>query len=214
MTMTHPNSATARDYRKWALFAVMGVVTLMVLSIDERFLIDRTDEEWRHIAPFQWWLLAHGLAGFTALAIGPFQFSSSLRRKHVKLHRVLGRIYIGAICVAAPLAIYIGNNWDDNRASAIEGWAQAGGWMLCAVLALVFAMKRNLVRHRQWVARSYAFTFIFILARAPHIFSWHWKDEIDFVTYRWFLVFGALIVPDLILQGEELFRRRVAVRPG
>jgi len=131
MTMTQSGSPTARDYRKWVLFVVMGVVTLMVLSIDERFLVDRTDEEWQHIAPFQWWLLAHGLAGFMALAIGPFQFSERLRRKHTALHRVLGRIYIGAICVAAPLAIYIGNNWDDDRASAIEGWAQAGGWMLC-----------------------------------------------------------------------------------
>ena len=58
------------------------------------------------------------------------------------------------------------------------------------------------------MARSYVFTFVFIMARAPHIFSWHWKTEIDFVTYRWFLVFGALIVPDLILQADELFRRR------
>ena len=57
------------------------------------------------------------------------------------------------------------------------------------------------------MARSYGFTFVFIMARAPHIFSWHWKTEIDFVTYRWFLVFGALIVPDLILQADELFRR-------
>jgi len=30
------------------------------------------------------------------------------------------------------------------------------------------------------------------------------------VTYRWFLVFAALIVPDLILQWDELFRHRKA----
>jgi uncharacterized membrane protein len=212
MTMMQPRPATIRDYRKWVLFAIMGTVTLMVFSTDERFLIDRADAEWRHIAPFQWWLLPHGLAGFTALAIGPFQFSDRLRRRHLRLHRILGRIYIGAICFAAPLAIYIGNNWDDTRASVVEGWAQAGGWMLCAVLALVFAIKRNIVRHRQWVARSYGFTFIFILARVPDVFSWHWKDGVEFATYRWFLVFGALIIPDLILQADELFRRRA--RPG
>lgn len=208
MTMIQSSTAAVRDYRKWALFAVMGVLTAMVFGIDERFLIDPDDEEWIHIAPFRWWLLPHGLAGAAALAIGPFQFSDRLRRVHAKLHRVLGRIYIGAICIAAPLSIYIGNNWDDSPASRIEGWAQGGGWLLCAVLAFVFAVKRNIVRHRQWVARSYAFTFIFILARAPHILSWHWKDSADAATYRWFLVAGALIVPDLILQGDELFRRR------
>ena len=210
MTMTHPVPAPTRINAKWALFAVMALLTLGVMWTDERFLVDSADEEWAHIAPFKWWLLLHGLAGFAALFIGPLQFSERLRRTHTKLHRVLGRIYIGAICIAAPMAIYIGDHWEENIHSAIEGWAQAGGWMLCAVLAFVFAMKRNIPRHRQWVARSYGFTFVFIMARAPHIVSWHWKTNEDFVTYRWFLVFAALIVPDLILQWDDLTRQRKA----
>jgi len=208
MTMTYPVPAPTRINAKWALFAVMALLTLGVMWTDERFLVDSADEEWAHIAPFRWWLLIHGVAGFAALFIGPLQFSERLRRTHTKLHRVLGRVYIGAICIAAPMAIYIGDHWEDNIHSAIEGWAQAGGWMLCAVLAFVFAMKRNIPRHRQWVARSYGFTFVFIMARAPHILSWHWKTNEDFVTYRWFLVFAALIVPDLILQWDELTKRR------
>lgn len=210
MTMTHPVPEPARINGKWALFAVMALLTLGVMWTDERFLIDSKDEEWAHIAPFKWLLLIHGLSGFAALFIGPLQFSERLRRTHTKLHRVLGRIYIGAICIAAPMAVYIGDHWEENIHSAIEGWAQAGGWMLCAVLAFVFAMKRNIPRHRQWVARSYGFTFVFIMARAPHIVSWHWKTNEDFVTYRWFLVFAALIVPDLILQWDELLRQRKA----
>jgi uncharacterized membrane protein len=212
MTMVQPapvdTPAIPRSYAKWAVFAVWALLILGVMWTDERFLIDSKDEEWPHIAPFKWWLLVHGLAGLAALLIGPLQFSERIRRTHVKLHRVLGRVYIGAICIAAPMAIYIGDNWDDNRQSAIEGWAQAGGWLICAVLAFVFAMKRNIPRHRQWVARSYGFTFVFIMARAPHLWGWHWKTEADFVTYRWFLVFAALIVPDLILQWDELTKRR------
>ena len=213
MTIIQPRPAAPRNLRKWALFTVMGLLTLGVIHTDEHFLIDKTDEEWTHIAPFQWWLLIHGLAGFTALAIGPFQFSERLRRGNRKLHRVLGRIYIGAICIAAPFAIYIGSHFNpDNALSNHEDWAQAGGWMLCAVLAVIFAIKRNFVLHRQWVARSYGFTFVFIVARVPDIVGWHWKTEADFVTYRWFLVFAALIVPDLILQADELVRRRVGRR--
>lgn len=207
-------TATQRNHAKWTLFGVMSLLILGVIWTDERFLIDPKDEEWAHIAPFQWWLLLHGLAGFTALLIGPLQFSDRLRRQHLKLHRVLGRVYIGSICIAAPMAIYIGN-WETSALSNHEDWAQAGGWLLCALLALVFAVKRNIPRHRQWVARSYGFTFVFIMARAPHLWGWHWKAEEDFVTYRWFLVFAALIVPDLILQWDELFRRRGAkLRPA
>ena len=103
MTLIQPRVMAAPNYRKWALFALMGLLTLGVISIDERFLIDKTDEEWAHIAPFQWWLLPHGIAGFVALTIGPFQFSQRLRRNHLALHRLMGRIYIAAVCIAVPL---------------------------------------------------------------------------------------------------------------
>jgi uncharacterized membrane protein len=212
MSVAQLQSEFPRNYAKWSLFAVMGLLTLGVMWTDERFLVDATDAEWQHIEPFKWWLLVHGLFGATALFIGPFQFSERLRRGNAKLHRTLGKIYIGAIFIAAPVAIYIGYVNGDSPASAIEGWAQAGGWFLCAVLAYVFAVKRNIPRHRQWVARSYGFTFVFILARALHLIGFHWPSEDTFVTFRWFLVFGALIVPDLILQWDELFKQRGARR--
>jgi uncharacterized membrane protein len=208
MTVADLKAELPRNYAKWALFAVMALLILGVMWTDERFLFDSKDDEWAHIEPFKWLLLVHGLAGATALFIGPFQFSERLRRGNAKLHRTMGKIYIGAIVIAAPVAIYIGNNHEPSFASAVEGWAQAGGWFLCAVLAYVFAVKRNIPRHRQWVARSYGFTFVFIMARAPHLVGWHWPSEEAFVTYRWFLVFGALIVPDLILQWDELTRRK------
>ena len=210
MTATDLRAEPPRNYAKWTLFAVMALLILGVMWTDERFLVDSKDEEWAHIAPFKWLLLVHGLAGAAALFIGPFQFSERLRRGNPKLHRTLGKIYIGAIVVAAPVAIVIGRVSDGVwlNASGIEGWAQAGGWFLCAVLAYVFAVKRNIPRHRQWVARSYGFTFVFIMARALHIVGWHWPSEEAFVTYRWFLDFGALIVPDLILQWDELTRRK------
>jgi uncharacterized membrane protein len=210
MTATDLRAELPRNYAKWTLFAVMAALILGVMWTDERFLVDPKDEEWAHIAPFKWLLLVHGLAGATALFIGPFQFSERLRRGNAKLHRTMGKIYIAAIVIAAPVAIYIGYLGGDSPASSTEGWAQAGGWFLCAVLAYVFAVKRNIPRHRQWVARSYGFTFVFIMARAPHLVGWHWPSEEAFVTYRWFLVFAALIVPDLILQWGELTRRRPA----
>jgi hypothetical protein len=135
-----------------------------------------------------------------------------LRRGNAKLHRTLGKIYIGAIVIAAPLAIIIGRISDGVwlNASGVEGWAQAGGWFLCAVLAYVFAVKRNIPRHRQWVARSYGSPSSSSRARALHIIGWHWPSEEAAVTYRWFLVSGALVVPDLILQWDELTRRKPA----
>jgi uncharacterized membrane protein len=213
MTMVQPGSQMAGNYRKWALFAVLGLLVLGVIWADEGFFVHSADPEWAHIQPFKWWLMAHAACGFTALVLGPIQFSERFRRRHLALHRVLGRVYIGAILLAAPLAIYVGH-LGDHGLSQIENWAQAGGWFLTAVLAFVFAVKRNIPRHRQWVARSYAFTFVFIVVRVPDIVGYQWPNDDLFVTFRWYAVVAALIVPDLILQWDELFGRRAARRAG
>jgi uncharacterized membrane protein len=52
-------------------------------------------------------LLPHGIAGACALLLGPFQFSNRLRLRFRKFHRVLGRIYVAGVFVAAPLGVYI-----------------------------------------------------------------------------------------------------------
>ena len=119
---------------------------------------------------------------------------------------LLGKIYLSAIVIASLLSIYITLNFEP-RPFLVEIWAQGGGWFLCAVLAYVYAVKRNIPLHRQWVARSYGFTFIFIMARVPDAFHVHWKDETDFVSYLSMLVFLALIVPDLIMQSGDLLKR-------
>ena len=96
-----------RNYAKWALFATMAVLAIAAIEADERFLINSADPEWKHIANFKWWLLPHALAGVTALLLGPFQFSERVRRGNPALHRLMGRIYIGAIVIASLLSIYI-----------------------------------------------------------------------------------------------------------
>lgn len=211
-TVFDAQSALPRNYAKWILFAIMSLMAITAIGADERFLIDHADPEWKHIAPFQWWLLPHGLAGATALLLGPFQFSSRLRRANVALHRLMGRTYLGAIVIASLLSTYITLNYEPY-AFQYEIWAQGGGWLLCAALAFTFALKRNIPLHRQWVARSYGFTFIFIMARVPDAFHVHWANDVEFVNYLWMLVFVASVAPDLILQsGDLLYKRHKSAR--
>jgi hypothetical protein len=49
----------------------------------------------------KWLLLPHGIGGALALLIGPLQFSNRLRARHLRLHRILGRFYIGGVAIAA-----------------------------------------------------------------------------------------------------------------
>ncbi len=195
-----------RDYMKWAFFAAMAACVAWVAFIDERFLVLRSDPEWRHIARFRWWLLPHGLAGAAALLIGPLQFSESLRRRRPRLHRLTGRIYVGAIClVAAPIGLYMGISFEP-KAIRIEQMFQAGFWWLTTAVAFVSILNRQIERHKLWMMRSYGFCLVFILSRMPDAFI-KWNDQL-LADVLWSLVVAALVAPDLALTARDLFRRR------
>jgi hypothetical protein len=198
-----------RDYLKWAFFALMALCALLVIGVDERFLIAPADPEWQHIAPFKWLLLVHGICGAVALACGPFQFSDRMRRNHPEWHRWNGRFYIGAVTVASLLAGYIGTHFEP-RSIQIEQYFQAGGWFLCTAAALYFVLRRNFVSHKLWMMRSYGFCLVFLLARVPDAMpGFHWTDQL-LSDVLWSLVIAALVGPDLILAVRGAMRKRAA----
>ena len=204
------SGALGRDYAKWGFFALMAACTLAAIWADERFLIDPADGEWRHIQPFKWWLLAHGPFGALALVLGPTQFSDTLRRRRPALHRWIGRIYIGAIAVAASVALYIGPRFEPASIK-VEQYFQAGGWLLTTVMALVFILRRNIAAHKLWMMRSYGFCLVFVLSRVPDaVPGFHWNDQL-LANVLWGLVVAALIVPDLILAARDAWRRGPAL---
>src|SRR6516164_9375065 len=88
---------------KYLLFAVIGMMLAYVIPHDESFLVHPKDPLWQHYEPFKRWLLPHGIAGACALLLGPMQFSERLRERFRQLHRVVGRIYLAGVFVAAPV---------------------------------------------------------------------------------------------------------------
>lgn len=204
--MAGATARSERDYVKWAFFALMAACTLLVIFIDERFLVIWSDPEWRHIVRFKWWLLPHGLAGAAALLTGPLQFSDTLRRARPQLHRVTGRIYVGAIClIAAPIGMYIGANFEP-KAIHLEQSFQAGFWWLTTAVAFVCILNRQVERHKLWMMRSYGFCLVFVLSRVPDAFM-HWNDQL-LADVLWSLVVAALVAPDLALTARDLVRKR------
>jgi len=205
--MTIQAVKSRRDSAKWAFFALMALCTLLVIFVDERFLLLPRDPEWVHIQNFRWLLLVHGPLGAVALLLGPFQFSDTLRRQRPRLHRWTGRIYVGAIAVSAPIAGYIGTHFE-RKSILFEQYFQAGGWFLTTAVALICVLRRNIPAHRAWMMKSYAFCLVFVLSRVPDaIPGFKWTDQL-LADVLWALVFAALLVPDLILTTRELWRRR------
>ena len=102
-----PPAEARRLDAKHVLFAVLGLLTLFAIYTNERFIVDHTDPLWTYYFSVRWPLVPHGLAGAVVLCLGASQFSSRLRQRHTRIHRILGRCYLIGVAIAAPIAIYI-----------------------------------------------------------------------------------------------------------
>jgi len=199
-------AAPRRDFAKWAFFAVLAASVLLVIWVDERFLINYADPEWKHIAPFKGWLLIHGLAGVTALVTGPLQFSDTIRRTRITFHRWTGRLYVGAVCIAAPFALYIGTVFEKQQV-AWEQPAQAGLWFFTTAMALLCVLRGNIPAHKIWMMKSYCFCLVFVFSRVTDAIPITFTDG-GLAAFLWYLVVAALVGPDIVLTARELWRKR------
>jgi len=209
MATSTRGSATASDRLKWCFFAVMGLSALLVVWVDERFWINPADPHWKHIAPVRWLLSIHGLAGLTALLAGASQMSSRIRRQHIAFHRTLGKIYISAVCISAPIATYIGTSKLEPDSLRVEQIFQGGLWLLSALVAWACIRSGQMALHKAWMMRSYGFTLIFVTSRVPDAFMPSYSDQF-LSDMLWALVVVALIAPEVILTTQTLLRIRGA----
>lgn len=197
------------DQVKWSFFALMGLCVLLVLWTDERFWLNAADPHWQHIAPVKYLLILHGLCGATALAAGASQMSSRIRRRRPAFHRALGKIYIGAVCISAPVAIYMGTSTLEPRTIRFEQIFQGGFWLLSALIAWACIRSGQMALHKAWMMRSYAFTLIFVTSRVPDAFVKSYSDQF-LSDMLWGLVAIGLIAPEIILTTQTLWRIRSA----
>jgi uncharacterized membrane protein len=190
---------------KRALFAALGLLTVASLYIHNLPMLSPANPEWAHIAPFRWWLLLHAPFAAIALIIGPLQFSSTIRRRNLQLHRRIGQAYVASVCIASVGAVAIGflEDW-----GVTQPVVQAIAWLTVTLTAFIAARSHNVTQHRMWVARSYGLTFVFVTSRlVPDLFfpaasNWALNDIF------WTLLVAGLVLPDLLVTGSALLSAR------
>ena len=201
---------------KYLLFAAIALMLAYVIPHDETFLVHSKDPMWHHYEPFKWWLLPHGIAGACALLLGPMQFSDRLRQRFRRLHRVVGRIYLAGVFVAAPLGVYIQHfeeRFGDPRSFSIAAAVDAALWMITTGIALVFILRGKVQEHRQWMTRSFAVAVVFLEVRV--IGGVTGFDSLDVhanETIVWFCLAFSILLADVVLQWQHLGRSTSVVQ--
>ena len=194
---------------KSILWISLGITTLFVFVTSEVLLV--TDYPMYHAYRLQviadrGLLIPHTLAGTLALLIGPLQFSSRFRQRHLKIHRILGRIYVVSVFIGSFTGIALAAGRPGLPGTSM----QAGAWMVCTTAALITARNRQIIQHRQWMARSYAVTFTFVSSRVLNLVPAYWSHLGDVLSAVGVIAFtlASLLIVDIGLSWRELTTRR------
>ena len=205
-TLMAPSSARARF--KTVIWISLGLTALFVFITSEVLLI--TDYPMYHAYRLQvigdrHLLIPHTLCGVIALLSGPIQFSSRLRQRHLKFHRVLGRIYVISVFIGAATGVALASGRPGFPGTSM----QAAAWVVCTTAALITARNRQIIQHRQWMARSYAVTFTFVSSRVLNLWPRYWSHLGDAFAAVGVIAFtlASLLIVDLGLNWRELTTR-------
>ena len=195
---------------KALLFSIIALLAAYVFVVNEFLYLKDHPESMVRYKSMSLLLIPHIILGLIALIIGPFQFSETLRKDNLKLHRRLGKIYIIAILLATPFAILMNIYYplaDTKVTLAFQNITQAFIWAFTAGMAWIAVSKRQITIHKMWAARSYGVTLVFVFSRLYNPMELFIKnpDTDDFVHFLWFLVVLALIIPDVLVFSKELF---------
>ena len=195
---------------KYVVFLGIGVMMAYVMYHNERFLIQPANPIWEHYQTFKWWLLPHGILGATVLLSAPFQFSDRLRRRFTRAHRVTGRLYAAGALGLAPLGAYIQyfqERMGFPRSFTILAVTDAVMLMTTTAIAILFAYRRKIAQHRQWVTRSYSVALVFITGRfVMGITGWE-QLSIEIVqAIIWTCLALSLLFADLATIGWRCVR--------
>ena len=208
-TSTLLTPSSARSTSKTVIWISLGLTALFVFITSEVLLI--TGYPMYHAYRLQviadrHLLIPHTLCGLIALLSGPIQFSSRLRRRYLGFHRVLGRTYVVSVFIGAATGVALA--W--GRPGLPGTSMQAAAWIVCTTAAFLTARNRQILQHRQWMARSYAVTFTFVSSRVLNLWPRYWSHLGDTFAAVGVIAFtlASLLSVDLGLNWRELTTRR------
>ena len=207
-----PASRTRSFQAKYALFVVYLAMAAYVLATRDLMLLDGSSPLRQRYDPIPWLMIVHGGFGALALVLGIFQFSTRLRQRYLKVHRVMGYMYIVGVAISAPVAVKVATILvipTLTMASVI----QATGWMVTTATALYCVRTGRIQQHREWMMRSYPFAMVFVVVRAivaiPAVAA---LGELGLAETVWSVIAVACFLPSFVIAWMNLARSRPATR--
>jgi uncharacterized membrane protein len=167
-------------------------------------------------------LYVHIIGSGLALLVGPFQFLPGFRTRYPRVHRWLGRIYLGiGIGLGGIAALLIAPGIQGGLVGAVGITLLSIIWLWTGFMAYRAIRAGRVQEHREWMIRNFALTFgavtlrlwlgVLIAALSGSLETSFGGDFDLMFTEAYRVVMWLAWVPNLIL-GEVFINRQRSPR--
>lgn len=213
------------NYRKWGarmkkkvwwtavvlavLVSIYAVIQYYVLGPDRAGFVSMKLEEQALGRIWYAMLYVHVAGSAAALAIGPFNLLQSIRNRHMKLHRIMGRVYMAGIAAGGLSGLYLAFEATGGAVSTAGFLSLNLLWLASAYMAVRTIRTKQVDLHRRWMIRNYALTLAGVTLRLwLGMFVAAFGEE-NF-THSYMIIAWLCWVPNAI--AAEWYIRRVGTR--
>ena len=149
----------------------------------------------------------HIYLGGISLLVGWSQFSKRIRSTRLKLHRLLGKIYVVSVLISAIAGFYVALFANGGIVSQLGFSFLAIGWFYTTINAYTTIKKKNIEAHRKWMIRSYAFTLAAVTLRLwlptlPAILSIPFEEA--YIIISWLCWVPNIIIAEIYIRKAIL----------
>jgi predicted membrane protein DUF2306 len=153
--------------------------------------------------------ILHTSFGGLALLLAPWQFVGWLRRRHPRVHRWVGRLYVGCALISGVAAYPVAFGTIAGPIASAGFALMATTWLGTTLVAWRAVRQRRYAAHRRWMIRSFALALSAVTLRLALLVPV--QLQLDFLpVYR--VTSWASWLVNLLLA--ELWLRSTAASPA
>jgi hypothetical protein len=152
---------------------------------------------------FMWAFYIHITTSVFAMGGGIFQFFPNILRGYPKVHRLIGKVYIGSVLLfAAPSGLVLAAFANGGIAAKVGFSIQCIVWWLTTYAAWHEVLKKRFERHTEMMIRSYAVTIAAMSLRTESYFMVYLfgtKPIETYLTVTWLSWVGNLLIAEALI---------------
>lgn len=150
----------------WILMTALSLLIVLIASRYLRFNPADYFELQRSVYVDRELILGLHVGGaMLALALGPWQFSSRIRKRWPRVHRVTGRLYLLGCLAGGIGGLVLAQTAHGGIVASVGFTALAIAWLVTGAVAVRMILIGRIAEHRRWMIRSFSLTFAAVTLR-------------------------------------------------